>query len=80
MTQEQNYSDKNHTDLEWGGGLWVKQALKGKNGKHHGVFKYTILKADCSNNDRTGISMPIESYLPCGIYLFFLLNIKDKYQ
>lgn len=41
MTQEQNYSDKNHTDLEWGGGLWVKHALKGKNGKHHGVFKYT---------------------------------------
>lgn len=80
MTQEQNYGDKNHTDLEWGGGLWVKHALKGKNGKHHGVFKYTcILKVNCSNNYRTGISMPIESFLPCGIYLFFLLNIKDKY-
>lgn len=43
MTQQQNYSHKNHTDLEWGGGLWVKHALKGKNSKHHGEFMYIYI-------------------------------------
>lgn len=40
MTQQQSYSRKNHTDLEWDGGLWVKHALKGKNSKHHGKCIY----------------------------------------
>lgn len=40
MTHQSSYSDKHHTDLEWGGGLWVKHALKGKNSKHHGKFEY----------------------------------------
>lgn len=31
-----NYSDKNYIDFEWGGGLWVKYVLKGKNGKYYG--------------------------------------------